>query len=110
MGIRWEDYKNRRSLSLPGWAGYYGIRTYEDMRSHLLRAGVIPPDEGHKDVLLALGLHEPVSVKDSESLIPEQPAKQKKSVDTLREKPAVKRKSRAKRTTRKKSPAKSSKK
>jgi len=102
MGIRWEDYKNRRFLNLTGWAAYYKIKTYSDMRSHLLSAGVIPPHESHKDVLSILGAPEPPAVQEA--------PKERKAAVPAKEKPAPKRKPRTRRSTRKKVPSKNSKK
>ena len=110
MGIRWEDYKNRRSLSLSGWAGYYGIKNYEDMQSHLLNEGIIPPDRFHEDVLLILGQDGLVVEKDPEPPVEESAVQEEKNTKPAKEKPAPKRKPRVRRTTKKKSPAKSSKK
>jgi len=112
MGIRWEDYKNRRFLKILGWAAHHEIKTYSDMRKHLLRAGVIPPHESHEDVLAILGPPEAPLPPElpPEAPVVQKPTKEKKATTPTKEIPVPKRKPRARRSTRKKAPSKTSKK
>ena len=80
MGIRWEDYRNRRALKVNKWSQFLGIKTYEDMRRYLLGIGVIPPVSHHQDVLSILSINE--------AKIKEESPQEKKSVKAKQAKPS----------------------
>tara|TARA_Y100000310_G_C19968153_1_gene484267 strand:+ start:78 stop:359 length:282 start_codon:yes stop_codon:yes gene_type:complete len=66
MGIRWEDYRNRRALKVDKWSIFLGIKSHDDMKRYLLKIGVIPPDDKHSDVLMIESLNNEVPEEKEE--------------------------------------------
>ena len=59
MGIRWNDYRNRRALlDLSKCFESWGVKTYDEFCNYLLEIGVIPPVTPDDDIVNVLKRNE----------------------------------------------------